>query len=51
MKNDTAAEVRTCQCKFQLITVPLRTTMHIIACKLIPDHCWTEMKMETSNAN
>lgn len=51
VKNDTATEVRTCQCKFQRITVPLRTIMHIIAYKLIHGHCWTEMKMETSNAN
>jgi hypothetical protein len=34
MKNDTPTEVRTCQSKFQHITVPLRTNMHIIACKL-----------------
>jgi hypothetical protein len=34
MKNDTATKVRTCQCKFQLITVPLRITIHVIAYKL-----------------
>jgi hypothetical protein len=34
MKNDTATEVRTCQCKFQLITFPFRTTTHVNAYKL-----------------
>jgi len=34
MKNGTATEVRTCQCKFQHIIVPLTTPIHIIAYKL-----------------
>ena len=34
VKNGTVTEVRTCQCKFQFITFPLRTTMHIFAYKL-----------------
>jgi hypothetical protein len=50
VKDDTATKVRKLQHKFQHATDPLRTAMHTVAYKLIYSHCWTEINMETSNA-